>query len=284
MASNIIEIPSASTATVTTSPAMEYFTLMDDGKRKCKLCADQNKMKIYAVTTSTHNLYNHLESIHRVDLRKPAEMAIVLESQRSLTEADKMEITEAYIKWIVTDLQPFTTSSSKEFKYFVYKLNPEYNVPCCQILKKLIIEHYTSQKIIISNILRSISGAISLTTDIWTSTAMDSYCAATAHYIDENWRIRHIVLDVIPMSYPHTAEVIKDLLMTIIEDFGIEEKVLALTTDNASSMVKAFSLLEMEMCTKYNRAIFHIRCSAHVINLAVQEGLQCFFESDTIIM
>src|SRR5579871_6689610 len=68
--------------------------------------------------------------------------------------------------------------------------------------------------------------------------------------------------------------------MKIIIEFNIEERLLALTIDNETSMVKAFKLLEVDMHTKYNKDIFHIRCAAHVINLAVQEELNYISKID----
>jgi hypothetical protein len=145
------------------------------------------------------------------------------------------------------------------------------------------MHHYKLEKLTISQYLQNISGAICLTTDIWTSKPMDSYCGITAHFIDESWKPCHIVLDVVPMSQPHTGEAIKDILMEAIVTFGIEKKILTLTTDNGSSVVKAFELLKADMHTKFDRRIYHIRCAAHVINLAVQEGLKYISKSDEFI-
>src|SRR5436853_4706742 len=61
--------------------------------------------------------------------------------------------------------------------------------------------------------------------------------------------------------------------MEILDEFGIAAKFHALVTDNASNMVKAFELLEEEMSTRFNRRIHHVRCSTHIFNLAVHEGL-----------
>jgi hypothetical protein len=61
-------------------------------------------------------------------------------------------------------------------------------------------------------------------------------------------------------------------------EFNIGNNLLALTTDNASSMVNGFKLLEMEIHAQYNREIYHIRCSTHVLNLAVQDGLKNLFD------
>src|SRR4051812_31033235 len=76
---------------------------------------------------------------------------------------------------------------------------------------------------------------------------------------------------------PNTGEVIKDMILLVVMDFGIRNKLLALTTDNASSMVNGFNLLAVEICTQYDREIHHIRCSTHDLNLAIQDGLKNLF-------
>lgn len=80
------------------------------------------------------------------------------------------------------------------------------------------------------------------------------------------------------MPQPHTGKAIKDILLTTIMEFGIEKKLLAFSTDNASSMILGFNLLAAEMNTKFNCHIYHIRCSAHILNIIVQDGLKHMFD------
>ena len=74
------------------------------------------------------------------------------------------------------------------------------------------------------------------------------------------------------------CEVFKDTLLRIIIEFGIERKLIALSTDNASSMIHGYDLLAAEMNTKFNCHIYHIRCSAYTLNHVVQDGLKNIFD------
>jgi len=47
---------------------------------------------------------------------------------------------------------------------------------------------YVDKSQSIRNIIENIN-YISLTTDGWTSTAIDSYLTFTAHYFDDNWKL-----------------------------------------------------------------------------------------------
>ena len=59
-------------------------------------------------------------------------------------------------------------------------------------------------------------------------------------------------------------------------DWGIEH-VLAITVDNASSNSLAIAYLKYQFswrCKVLNNEFLHVRCSAHILNLVVQDGLK----------
>jgi hypothetical protein len=200
-------------------------------------------------------------------------MEQVIATTPIITPFDQETATRHFIKWIVCDLQPFTTAESPELHNFVECLNPQYRLPSRNQAKNLVMDRFTNAKVITSSILQDAPGSITLTTDIWTSVANDSYLGLTAHFIDSDWVMQHLTLTVEPLPNPHTGAVLKDTIMEILDEFGVTAKFHALVTDNAANMVKAFELLEEEMFTRFNQQIYHIRCSAHIFNLAVQKGL-----------
>jgi hypothetical protein len=55
---------------------------------------------------------------------------------------------------------------------------------------------YSSYKELVQEILQVIPGMISLTSDIWTSDTSDGYCGVTAHFIDEMWRPKYLILNI----------------------------------------------------------------------------------------
>jgi len=233
-------------------------------------CDKVNVNKIYQPKTATSNLVYHLRTKHKISIVAATDKV----NFPPLTEKEKSEATKAFVKWVVNGLQPFTICEDENFSQFVRCLNPLYQIPCRKTLRVDVLQLFESAKFYVKTVLENAPGAISLTTDLWTSLTMDSYCGVTAHFFGDEWQLKHIVLDVRPMPYPHTGEAIKEILMGIILEFAIETKVLALTTDNASSMIAAFGLLAEEMFSKYQRKIYHVRCGAHVLNLAVQAGLK----------
>jgi len=253
-----------------------YFTELADGSHQCKECDKIGVEKVYKPKTAKTNLIYHLQTKHSIVIHsKPAVLGPMIFAP--MGERERAEITNAFIKWVVTDLQAFSICEDSFFIEFVQRLNPRYQIPGRKALRADIFRLFETVKATVKEILEDIPGAIGLTADLWTSVTMESYCGITAHFLDRDWRLQHLVLDVLPMPYPHTGEAIKDALMATVLEFSIEKKILTLTTDNASSMIKAFGLLADEILAKHGRVIYHVRCGAHIINLAVQDGLKNMF-------
>ncbi|CAJ0649713.1 9935_t:CDS:2, partial [Entrophospora sp. SA101] len=136
------------------------------------------------------------------------------------------KINDKLIKWIIFDQQPFDVVEDKCFVDLVSELDSCYRV--------------------------------SLTTDAWTSTTTNQgYLGITAHWIDDSWRMKKILLNFIPLNESHTGVYLANKILDTLEEFSLCKKVLAMTTDNGSNM-----------------DFMHLRCGAHVLNLAVKEGIK----------
>ena len=58
----------------------------------------------------------------------------------------------------------------------------------------------------------------------------------TLHWIDDDWCLQHILLDLIPLHERHTGVSLTKNIMEQIEHFSLGTQVLSLTADNASNM------------------------------------------------
>src|SRR5207248_1925780 len=56
--------------------------------------------------------------------------------------------------------------------------------------------------------------------------------------------------------------------------FSLTNKILAITTDNASNMLKFGDELKNLLQPITNHSFMHLRCAAHVLNIAVKHGLE----------
>ena len=85
----------------------------------------------------------------------------------------------------------------------------------------------------------------SLTLDLWTNHHMRSYLGVTARFIN-GFQFISCMLSCKWFKGRHTAENIYSSYEGIIQLFGIERKVKYIVSDNASNMIKAFSLSRFE--------------------------------------
>jgi hypothetical protein len=236
---------------------------------KCLICA-----KSYGTGNATSTLRRHLTSKHSTRYLKPEPKQTTLRfNPYSKTEAKP--ITKLLVDFVATGLHPFSLVENPQFQLFIKKLNSRYIAPCRQILKEnFILEFDERRKNLMDEILQ-IKSKVSLTTDIWTSDiTKECYLGITIHFINDNWEMKSFLLDLIQLHGSHSAELITDKILAILDEFKINHKIIALTTDNGSNMIACGNQLALELERKFNNFTFsHYRCAAHIINLAVKAGM-----------
>jgi hypothetical protein len=116
-----------------------------------------------------------------------------------------------------TGLSQIKCHSCKWFKIFVKALNERYTTPCRQIIVKRVSDDFYSRRIQLQAHLIKQPGKFSLTTDIWMACNMTSYLGITIHWIDVNWQMQTLLLDIIPLQDAHTAENITDVIYNILK-------------------------------------------------------------------
>lgn len=153
----------------------------------------------------------------------------------------KRNLDKKLLELIVKDMQPFSIVEDSGFRAFVNALNPRYQIPCRQTVKKLMEAHFQEEKLSLlkeltvsimcncfyfyilrgeavikceyrTHLLNCIFQAIpfvSLTTDMWTSVGTDSYLAVTCHYIFDDFRIICKLLDVYKYLKKKTFQALK---------------------------------------------------------------------------
>ena len=123
--------------------------------------------------------------------------------------------------------------------------------------------------------LTTTQNKFAITTDVWTSCTNLSYLAVTLHWINENWSSSKILLDMVPLHERHTGSYIAEKIFETITYYGIGSRILAVTTDNASSMLVFGNILSEMLQSRCNNLDFEqVRCAAHVLNLAVSDGMK----------
>ncbi|CAI5928541.1 unnamed protein product [Closterium sp. NIES-65] len=127
-----------------------------------------------------------------------------------------------------------------------------------------------------------LAGRLSLSTDIWTSENNVAFMVVTVHRITKDFQLRQHILDFVQLEGSHNASLIAKTLEGILAEWGLTEMLFAVTTDNAENNNKAMRMLagvpaEGAMA-RIEFPLFHgdrhVRCIAHVMNIAVQAALK----------
>lgn len=106
----------------------------------------------------------------------------------------------------------------------------------------------------------------SLTTDMWTSLGKHGYMGLTLHYINDQWKLQHLLLGIRQIAIEHTGELICKNIKQVLNDWNLPTTaILALATDNAASMAVTARELGVQ---------HHVPCAAHTLNLVVQDALK----------
>src|SRR5579859_2224430 len=101
--------------------------------------------------------------------------------------------------------------------------------------------------------------------------------AITSHFVDNDFVYHEDLLSFRHVPTSHTGKNLAAHVYGILHEFNIHTKLFCITTDSASNngeMMKELSkLLWKKDSIKWNGLTHHIRCLAHVINLAVKAFL-----------
>ncbi|KAJ9480686.1 hypothetical protein VN97_g12853 [Penicillium thymicola] len=121
------------------------------------------------------------------------------------------------------------------------------------------------------------SGAkLSLALDCWTSPFQDAFMAITGYFLDKEWEYREVLLGFEPLSGTHSGVNLGKIVLQILQKHQITDRVLAVTTDNASNnktLITAINDSIHELQLKTDSTIIQVPCLAHVIQLSLVELL-----------
>ncbi|KAH0782487.1 hypothetical protein KY290_002085 [Solanum tuberosum] len=142
---------------------------------------------------------------------------------------------------------------------------------------------YIREKEKLKQELAKISNRVCLTSDCWTSSTSEGYICLTAQFVDENWRLNCKILNFCRMYPPHTGVEMAAIIYDCLKEWNIEKKVFSITLDNATANDSLQTILKghlnLQNSLVCDGEFFHVRCSAHILNLIVQEGLKAAIDS-----
>ena len=143
-------------------------------------------------------------------------------------------------------------------------IDSEFVVPGEKKLRMIIARSYEYNKEKLTQLLKT-AQSISLTADLWTSRSKHGYLGLTATWINHNFEISDVLLEITYFLTSHTAEAIADIIRSSVQKWKIEDCVITITTNNGSNMIAAINKLT---------PITRLSCVTHILQLAIGRGLK----------
>lgn len=231
--------------------------VFDDGE-KCS--------RNYKYDGSTGNLNSHIikhgiipptsENFTSENIPKPA--------QSMLNDAGQKEKEESTLRWILLTTQPLSTVTHKAYIEHMSLIDPQFTVPGEKKIRMMIARSYGYNRDKLKLLLKT-AQSISLTTDLWSSRSKHGYLGLTATWINKEFEIMDVLLEISYFPAPHNARAITEVIKKAIEKWEIEDRVVSITTDNGSNVVAAIRDLT---------SIKRLSCAAHTLQLAIGRGLK----------
>ena len=197
-------------------------------------------------------------------------------TKRQLTMAESIEKTRPYEfddsrsrrinkavgEMIAVDNEPFAIVEHDGFTRLLKLLEPCYQLPSSKYFSETLIpEMYEKVKNKVKHSLSNID-YVSITTDIWSSVAQDSYISLTCHSITDDFQYQHICLHAAPFNERHTGEHIATMLTGCLESWSLSDKLHVVVRDNGSNFIAGLQ----------DNGIPNIPCLAHTLQLIVKDG------------
>ncbi|XP_060965659.1 zinc finger BED domain-containing protein RICESLEEPER 2-like [Cannabis sativa] len=176
---------------------------------------------------------------------------------------------------IVLHEYPLNMVEHDGFRSFVKSLQPLFRYVSRTTIRRDILKIYENEKTKTMNSMNDNRSRVAITTDLWTSNNQKrGYMVVTAHYIDDSWILRNRIIRFIYVPTPHTAKL--KVLMECLIEWSIERKLSTLTLDNRIVNIAMMDQMKEKLRNTsllMKGKLLHMKCSAHILNLIVQQGL-----------
>ncbi|XP_070826810.1 uncharacterized protein [Chaetodon trifascialis] len=186
--------------------------------------------------------------------------SFTLAERKKLCKQRTEECHRAVTAYLVKGLHPMSTVEAPWFQEMAKKLNPKYHPPSSdQLVNTLMPSWYSvEKKHVIKELLHASKAAV--TCDCWTSLASHRYLTLTLHFVMRG-EMKQKVLRTMPVDGARSDAVMAEQIGDILQEFGVRDKVVAITLDNAFSVDASIEKAQFRK----------LRCFAHILSVAAQK-------------
>lgn len=186
------------------------------------------------------------------------------------------EKNQVLVSMIVGTHSSFRIVENTLFQAFTHAISGgEYQCPSTATIRRLLSSNVLMlQSKHLNNMVEG--SKLSLSLDCWTSPFNQAFMGIVASYITKDWSLENTLIGFEHLDGPHTgAELAKVVFQCAVKN-GIEKRIMAITTDNASNnstLLASIQEMILELTKEngyFKNRVQHIPCFSHVIQLGLQ--------------
>ena len=182
--------------------------------------------------------------------------------------------TQQLLRTIVSLNLPFRAVDNVELRKLLHMVNIKLPIPRHTKLRHLLSDRYQDVEAQLHRQLQTDS-RVSLALDVWSSPNHLAFMAITAYSISKKWEHQETLIGFEHLSGAHTGENMALVVKEVLKRFGLQTRLLAITSDAASNnktLKKAIArTVRKETRDDWNYRVGDINCLAHIIQLVVVE-------------
>lgn len=147
------------------------------------------------------------------------------------------------MKFVICSDQPFCIVESEDFRDIILGIHPSnypLELPGRNKMKDLISERYKLMREVLQEEIKTSDSRLNFVIDCWSSANGHSFQGVIVSWISNDWEIKTAVLDLTRVIGVHSGENLADHFIEVLDNFGIYDKLLTITTDNAGNMGTLF--------------------------------------------
>ncbi|XP_050896669.1 zinc finger BED domain-containing protein RICESLEEPER 2-like [Lathyrus oleraceus] len=176
--------------------------------------------------------------------------------------------------FVVLDEQPFSVVEGEGFNFHSKVMQPQFTIPSRRTVARDCFQLHLDEEQKLKAFFKSDCNRLVLTIDCWTSIQNLNYLTLTTHFVDNEWKYQKIIISFV-VILNHKGETVGRKIEEVLKDWGIRN-VSTINVDNATSNDVAVTYLKRKIANMNGLVgdgeCFHMRCSAHILNLVVNEG------------
>lgn len=148
------------------------------------------------------------------------------------------------------------------------------NIPSARSIRRRLDQSAEEQRQTVLGKLPE-GSKLSIALDCWTSPFSQAFMAITGYFLDQEWNYREVLLGFEHLYGSHTGDNLSKTVIEILQQYGVADRVLSITTDNASNNNTMITSVQetVQSFGLGNASIFRVPCIPHVIQLSLNQLL-----------